>query len=66
MVLVVEQSYKYQLKRNVTTCREIYNAFIIEAIARQYNGDTITFNWLSDSLNSKYFFVGHLAPSFLI
>ena len=31
MVFASKQSYKYQLKRNVTTCREIYNALIIEA-----------------------------------
>ena len=55
--MVVKQSYKYQLKRNVTTCRDIYNALIIETWARQDNWDTIAFNWLSDSLNSKYSFV---------
>ena len=44
MVFASKQSYKYQLKRNVTTCREIYNALIIEAWARQDNWDTIDFN----------------------
>ena len=56
-------SYQYQLKRNVTTCHEVYNAIMVEATARENDGNLITFNCLGDPAYLKYIsFVGYSAP----
>lgn len=58
------QDYEYSLKKNVTRCHEIYNCFVIEATAREDNGDLITFNCLGDPSFIEYTsFVGHEAPA---
>ena len=57
-------SYQYQLKRNVTTCHEVYNAIMVEATARKNNGSLITFNCLGDPAYTQYIgFVGYEAPT---
>lgn len=57
-------SYQYQLKRNVTTCHEVYNAIMVEATAREDNGSLITFNCLGDPAYTQYIsFVGYEAPT---
>lgn len=56
-------SYQYQLKRNVTTCHEVYNAIMVEATTRENNGGLITFNCLGNPAYLKYLsFVGYSAP----
>lgn len=58
------KDYVYQLKKNVTTGHEIYNAFVVEATLRENNGQSITFNCLGDPAYTSYIsFVGHEAPT---
>ncbi len=55
--------YETLIKR-VTTCHEIYGAAILQATARQNNGNKITFNCLGDPQYLSYIsFTGYAAPT---
>lgn len=52
------------LFKRVTTCHEIYGATILQATARQNNGEKITFNCLGDPTYLSYIsFAGYAAPT---